>query len=84
MSDSIVDWLLDFSRTEGLRGEPRLSVEKTYDDVRYTLSYRGRCVLGVEGAGAVDHLYRFIMQNAPVSTSDIHAGGLFCVGSVSI
>lgn len=73
ISDSIVDWLSEFAQTEGLRSEPRLSVVPQDDDVCYQLSYRGRCLSNTDGDSAVDHIYRFIVQNAPVTTSDIIA-----------
>ena len=73
ISDSIVDWLLMFSQTEGLRSEPRLSVVPQDDDVCYQLSYRGTALFSVNGDSAIDKLYAFIVENAPVSTSAIVA-----------
>ena len=71
LSDSIVAWLCDFSRTEGLRTTPRLSIENVGDDVCYKMWYRGTALSGIDGNSAIDRLYTFIVSNAPVSTQDV-------------
>ena len=71
VSDSVVDWIWDFSQTEGLRTAPRLSIEKVDDDVCYTLSYRGTGLSNTDEDSAIDRLYDFIVKNSPVSTSDV-------------
>lgn len=75
VSDSIVDWILDFSKTEGLRTDPRLSVEQMTDDVCYTFSYRGTAPSipdkDLEALSLSDRLYAFIVKNAPVSTKEL-------------
>lgn len=75
MSDSIVDWICDFSRTEGLRTTPRLSIEKVGDDVCYKMSHRGTALSGNDGNSAIDRLYNFIVKNAPVSTQELLSEG---------
>ena len=75
VSDSIVDWICDFSKTEGLRGDPRLSIEQIGSDVCYKFSYRGTALsLSTQESAVVslvDKLLGYIVENAPVSTADI-------------
>lgn len=75
VSNSIVDWICDFSRTEGLRSSPRLSVEHIDDDVCYKLSYRSTALSPStqesEDVSLSDKLLGYIVQNAPVSTASV-------------
>lgn len=72
ISDSIVDWICDFSQTEGLRSEPRLVIERQDSDVCYKFSYRGTALSipdkDLECLSLSDRLYAFTVKNAPVST----------------
>lgn len=75
VSNSIIDWICDFSRTEGLRSSPRLSVEHIDDDVCYKFSYRSTALSPStqesEDVSLSDKLLGYIVQNAPVSTASV-------------
>jgi len=75
VSYSLVDWILRFSQTEGLRTSPRLFVEETDGDIRYTFSYCDSALSNADGAlsdvSSLDRIYQFIVENAPVSTAEI-------------
>ena len=71
VSDSIVDWICDFSRTEGLRSSPRLLIEQVDDDVCYEMSWRGTALSQNDEGSSIDRLYAYIVQNAPVHTEDV-------------
>lgn len=76
VSDSIVDWLSDFSRTEGLRTSPRLIIEQVDADVCYKLSWSGRSLTDIDAGDRLDRLYAYIVKNAPVSTADMVMEGI--------
>lgn len=69
--DSVVDWIYDFSRTEGLRSSPRLSIEQLDDDVRYNMSWCGTALSCVDKDSSGDKILAYIVKNAPVSTADV-------------
>lgn len=75
ISDSLVDWIYNFSRTEGLRTDPRLSIEKVGGAVCYKMWYCGSGVSCLDGDSAIDRLYNFIVTNAPVSTQELLSEG---------